>query len=124
MPSENVAHVSRLHARQVVRLPSPPETFKFRETELTHAELQKLRENGILIRVDSAGGKRPHDWRVRQYAYDHAATYLDNTDGFVCCGGRGVRNIDGTLHCTWCNEPVSTAEFRRVLGTSGSGGSD
>lgn len=112
MPGENVNHVARRHRQTIASLPEPPNTFEFCDVEMSHGELLRFVEHGLIAKETD---EKPHEWRVKERVYDYVTTREEESDGFSCCGGMGVKNVDGSLRCKSCGTEVSRDEFRRVM---------
>lgn len=112
MPRENVVNIAYRHAHDLFELPEPPETFTYKESDLSYSQLTLFRMNGL---IQKESDERPIDWQVAPFAYEQAKSHVDNSDVFPCCNTtRGITNDDGTLRCINCGAKVPREMYRKL----------
>lgn len=107
------AEIIRQHADAIATLPDPPETFLFRDTDLSHSQMQKLRRYDIIEDVDRDG--RLFEWEAQAEALEYARTWAGNGTTLPCCGASSVTNDGGTMRCKECGEEASEEALDRIF---------
>ena len=103
----------RKNIHDLEKLPAPSEEWKLREVDIGQSLHAKLRDKGLIDRLDRKEGTKTYTYRTKRVTFEAIQEFLrreEKSDSLLPCGHNGFVNQGDVLECKRCGTPHDKSE--------------